>query len=242
MKRLFSFMMALVLILSLSVTAFADEPEEPGSITITNATINHSYSLFKIFDASYAVGEDGNTLVDADGNPVIAYSITTDNQFFSYMFGTDGKTENPYFSYDADDGTITRKKDTAVADIISYLTDMVRDEERNFTAVTTKTATTKTVEFDNLPYGYYLIDKGNGAAVTIDSNAPDVEVIDKNQIPGTDFSKQVGTKKLKSGSPILLPILAILLTLRSSSKPPTMTVKSRSSTTPWPIPRAMLFG
>ena len=182
MKRLFAFMMALVLVLSLSVTAFATE--NTGSITITNATIDDAYSLYKIFDATYSTDASGNT-------NAVSYSITTDNQFFSYMFGADGKTENTYFSYDAVSGTITRKEGTQNTDIISYLTDMVRSEEDDFAAVKTETAADETVEFDELPYGYYLIDKGNGAAVTIDSNTPDVQVIDKNQIPGSDFSKLI---------------------------------------------------
>ena len=189
MKKLFSFVMALVLALSLAVTAFADE--ETGSITITNATKNHSYSLYKIFDASYAVDEDGETLVDENGDPVIAYSITTDNQFFSYMFGSDGKQDNAYFEYDSVTKSVTRKKDTRKEDIIAYLTDMVRSEEHTFTAVTTEEAQGETVLFDNLPYGYYLIDKGVNSAVTIDSNTPDIQVIDKNQEPGTNFSKLV---------------------------------------------------
>lgn len=184
MKRLFSFMMAVVLVLSLGVIAFA--AENTGSITITNATQGDSYSLYKIFDATYSgnVNEDG----DADA---VSYSITTDNQFFSYMFGTDGKTENTYFSYDAVTGAVTRKEGTQNSDIISYLTDMVRDEEKNFTAVKTETADDETLAFSNLPYGYYLIDKGVGAAVTINSNTPDIKVIDKNQIPGTNFGKLV---------------------------------------------------
>ena len=119
MKRLFAFMMALVLVLSLGVTAFATE--NTGSITITNATIGHSYSLYKIFDATYSTDANGN----ADA---VSYSITTDNQFFSYMFGADGKTENTYFSYDAVTGAVTRKEGTQNGDIISYLTDMVRCE------------------------------------------------------------------------------------------------------------------
>ena len=194
MKRLISLMMALVLVFSLCMTSFADE--NTGSITITNATIDNSYSLFHIFDATYSKGADGNA-------EAVAYSIKTDNQFFSYMFGTDGKTENAYFTYDAVNGAVTRKEGTQNSDIISYLTDMVRSEENNFTAVKTEKASDETVVFGDLPYGYYLIDKGNGAAVTIDSNTPDVAVIDKNQIPGNDFSKLVWdeeTEQWVSGS------------------------------------------
>jgi LPXTG-motif cell wall-anchored protein len=182
MKKLFAFMMILVLCFSLGVTAFA--AENTGSITITNATKDDTYSIYKIFDATYSTDASGN----ADA---VSYSITKTNQFFTYMFGADGKAENTYFSYDAVTGAITRKEGTQNGDIISYLTDMVRSEENNFNAVKTETAASKTVVFDDLPYGYYLIDKGNGAAVTIDSNTPDIQVIDKNQIPGSDFSKMI---------------------------------------------------
>ena len=48
-----------------------------------------------------------------------------------------------------------------------------------------------TVIFEDLPYGYYLITSSLGATVTINSNTPDVEVIDKNQEPVPDFDKQV---------------------------------------------------
>lgn len=186
MKKLLSVMMAIVLVLSLSVSAFATE--NTGSITISNATIGDTYSLYKIFDATYNTDADGNT-------NAVAYSITTDNQFFSYMFGTDGKTDNAFFIYDSVTGAVTRKENTigpeGDSNIIAYLTDMIRSTDHSFDAVDDETATAETVEFSDLPYGYYLIDKGIGAAVTIDSNTPDAEVIDKNQIPGSDFSKLV---------------------------------------------------
>ena len=182
MKKFLSILMVLTMVLSLGVTAFATE--NTGSITISNATIGNSYRLYKIFDATYSTDASGNA-------EAVSYSITTDNQFFSYMFGADGKTPNTYFAYDAVTGAVTRKEGTQNSDIIGYLTDMVRSTENNFAAVKTETAATETLVFDDLPYGYYLIDKGNGAAVTIDSNTPDVQVIDKNQIPGTDFSKKV---------------------------------------------------
>ena len=182
MKKFLSILLALTLVLSLGVTAFADE--NTGSITITNATVGNSYSLYKIFDATYSTDANGKA-------EAVSYSITTENQFFSYLFGADGKTANTYFAYDAVTGAVTRKDGTQNSDIVDYLTDMVRSEENNFTAVKTEIAADETVLFGDLPYGYYLIDKGNGAAVTIDSNTPDVQVIDKNQIPGTDFSKKI---------------------------------------------------
>ena len=48
-----------------------------------------------------------------------------------------------------------------------------------------------TVVFEDLPYGYYLVTSSLGATVTINSNTPDVSVIDKNQEPVPDFDKQV---------------------------------------------------
>ena len=87
MKRLFSLVMALVLILSLGVTAFA--ADNNGSITITNATKNDIYKLYHIFDATYSTDALGN----ADA---VSYSITAENQFVSYLFGADGKTANAY--------------------------------------------------------------------------------------------------------------------------------------------------
>ena len=188
MKKLFAFMMILVLCFSLGVTAFA--AENTGSITITNATKDDTYSIYKIFDATYSTDASGN----ADA---VSYSITKTNQFFTYMFGADGKAENTYFSYDAVTGAITRKEGTQNGDIISYLTDMVRSEENNFNAVKTETAASKNVVFADLPYGYYLIAKGNGAAVTIDSNTPDIQVIDKNQKPASEFSKLVWDEEVE---------------------------------------------
>ena len=102
MKRLFSFILALALVFSLSVTAFATE--DNGSITITNATIGHTYRLYKIFEATYLPdGDDENTEVDG-----VSYTLT-DVAIYNYMFGDDaenvtvnteeGTRSNTYFTY-----------------------------------------------------------------------------------------------------------------------------------------------
>ena len=54
MKRAFAIMLALAMVLSLSATAFA--AGGTGSITITNATVDETYAIYKIFDATFAVG------------------------------------------------------------------------------------------------------------------------------------------------------------------------------------------
>ena len=74
MKKFLSIIMVLAMVLSLSITAFAAENE--GSITITNATIDETYALYKIFDASISKDADGKT-------KAVSYSISTDNQFFT---------------------------------------------------------------------------------------------------------------------------------------------------------------
>ena len=192
MKKFLSIIMVLAMVLSLSITAFAAENE--GSITITNATIDETYELYKIFDASISKDADGNT-------NAVSYSIETDNQFFAALFGADGTTENTYFVYNVNTGSVTKKEGVNDSELIKYLTELVENGTYN-TAATPVKATSDEVKFENLPYGYYLITSTLGTTVTINSNTPDVEVIDKNQKPGGDFDKQIQIGVDAEGEPI----------------------------------------
>ena len=195
MKRFLSFMMALALLFSMSVNAFAEG--ETGSITITNATKGHNYSIYKIFDATFAVDDENNVLTNDAGERIIAYTISTDNQFFDDMFVGEDYT-NEFFDYDHDTGVVTLKpeknNETGEKALFEYLKNLVQNG--SFTpAKPIVKADSDEVVFDEIPYGYYLIDKGNGAAVTIDSNTPDVKVIDKNQKPNI-FDKKIWDEDL----------------------------------------------
>ena len=184
MKKLLSLVMVLMFVLSLGVTAFA--AENTGSITITNATIDQTYTVYKIFDASIKLATDGES---ADA---VAYSIREDNQFFAALFGADGTTANTFFTYNANTGSVTKKEGVNNSELIKYLTELI--SEGTYTAdADPVVATTEEVKFEGLDYGYYLITSSLGATVTINSNTPDIEVIDKNQEPGVDFDKQVQT-------------------------------------------------
>ena len=192
MKKFLSILLVLTLVLSLGVTAFADETvTENGSITITNATIGNTYKIFKIFDASYSKDNAGNTTG-------VSYSIEkpTDKTdantriIFETLFGADGTAPNPYFKYNADTGEVSGIGTISKENLSEYLNDLV--EKLTPTRDPIK-ATSSEVKFEGLEYGYYVIDKEgtNDPTVTITNVTPTVEVIDKNQKPGTVFNKLV---------------------------------------------------
>ena len=118
MKKFFSLIMVLAMVLSLGITAFA--AENNGSITITNATIDETYEIYKFFDASISKDADGKT-------NAVSYSITTDNQFFADLFGADGTAENPFFTYNSNTGSVTKKEGVNDAELIKYLTELVEN-------------------------------------------------------------------------------------------------------------------
>ena len=78
MKKLLSIIMMVVLLLSISVPVFATE--STGSITITNATINETYSIYKLFDATVDFDAEG------DSAEAVSYRIKSDDQFFEDLF------------------------------------------------------------------------------------------------------------------------------------------------------------
>ena len=192
MKKFLSIMMVLAIVLTMSATAFA--AENTGSITITNATIDQTYSVYKIFDASIKFAADGTTA------EAVSYTIATDNQFFAALFG-DGTADNTYFVYNQNTGSVTKKENVNDAELINYLTDLVASGAYT-PAATPVVATNDEVVFQDLPYGYYLITSTLGTTVTINSNTPNVSVIDKNQKPGGDFDKQVQIGVDGNGDPI----------------------------------------
>ncbi|MBR5309657.1 MAG: LPXTG cell wall anchor domain-containing protein [Oscillospiraceae bacterium] len=199
MKRLFSLMMALIMVLSVGITAFADETADQvthGTITITNATKDQTYTVYKIFDATYDATADS-----------VSYSITKDNQFYSALFNDDGTAveANRFFVYNTNTGSVIKAEGVNDAELITYLEKLIN--EGSYTpAADPQTLAADSEEsdivFTGLPYGYYVIQSTLGATVTINSNTPDVSVIDKNQIPGTEFDKFIQDGVDENGDPI----------------------------------------
>ena len=191
MKRIIAILMMLALVLPISVDIFATD--NTGSITISNATVDQTYTVYQLFDATFVNDSEGNT-------QAVSYKIKPGDQFFAALFGADGESENPYFTYDSSTGYVTNKS-SVKDEYIAYLVELIKSGSYTPAAAPVK-ASGSEVKFDNRPYGYYVVFSTLGATVTITSNTPDVKVVDKNQKPASDFTKLVQTGVDQNGNPI----------------------------------------
>ena len=181
MKKIFALLIAMVMVLGMSTTAFA------GSITINrdstyDGSNGRTYTAYKVFDADTTLS-GSNT--QADKQPTytedgpIAYSMATDSPWLTAMQAA-GQT---WFNVDlAADGSkyvitpVTGLSDSDAADIAAYLAANV---PTGLTGTTITPGTAATV--DN---GYYVIVASDGATnVTLVTT--DVTIVEKNTYIGT---------------------------------------------------------
>ena len=169
-KKLASLLLALAMVLGLATTAFAAGND--GSITISNATVGETYSVYKVFDLTYVEDAVAYSYTKTGETDALYTALTGDTSPFTL---TPTTTENVY--------NVALKEGKTAAEVSAFL----KANEANLTKTAGPVeATTNEVKFENLPYGYYYITSSLGTVVTIDSAKKDVTVIDKNQTPGWD--------------------------------------------------------
>lgn len=147
-KKLASLLLALVMVLSLAVTAFADEPTT-YSITINNSTAGHTYEAYQIFTGDLATNEAGNKVLS--------------NIVWGSGVSEAGKTalQNKYDTAEAKsaagvaEALTTANAEQFAKDVASYLTS---------TKVTsTYDASSKSYTISGLAAGYYLVKDKDGS-------------------------------------------------------------------------------
>lgn len=162
MKKIFALVLVVVMMMALSVPAFAQTVEgaveNGGTITITNAANGETYKIAKLFDATVTGTTDGS----------IAYT------------GNIPEALSAYFAKDAAGNiSATDALDLSDEDVQAALKTWA---EANATAQAVSDGST--LEFTKLPYGYYIITTTQGEALlTVDSTNPNASVIDKNTTP-----------------------------------------------------------
>lgn len=163
-KRIASVLLALVMALSLITTAFA--AGENGSITIDNAVVGQTYTIYQILDLESYNKDSG----------AYAYKATADWSAFI----NSGAIKGTYVNVDAQ-GYVTWAKDADVAAFAKLAQKYAADH--NIANQGTKTADSTTVEFTNLDLGYYLVDSTLGTICSLDTTNPSVTIKEKNAAP-----------------------------------------------------------
>ena len=178
MKKIISLILALMLMASLSVVAFA--ADETGSITINGVGADTTYEIYKMLDLeSYDVAAGAYSY---KANAAWARFFTTDEAKAYMSTDADG-----YVTWKAaeDDDTKAAFAKMALAYAKANDIDTVKSSENDGEFVVTGT----TGKFENLTLGYYLVDSTMGALCGLTTTNPNASINAKNGIPTID--KQV---------------------------------------------------
>lgn len=161
-RKLLALVLAAMLVLAMSVTAFAQDVTYTGTdagsatITIQNAAKGETYSVYKLFDATVTGSTDGGS---------IAYTGTIPDSLKD-CFAADGA------------GNISVKSGVDNNTLITAL----KTWATSATATATEESDGSVLNFNNLPYGYYVVtsSQGNGTNITVTSTNPNATIYDKN--------------------------------------------------------------
>ena len=160
MKKFFSLLLVVVMLFSMSTTAFA---ASNGSITIDNAVVGETYTIYRLLDLESYNSDSG------------AYAYKANTVWESWL-----KTQTTYLSFD-DQGYVTWVDG---ADAAAFAKAAKEYATTNSIANQgTATATSANVEFTGLELGYYLVDTTLGTLCSLDTTDPSVTIKEKNEKP-----------------------------------------------------------
>lgn len=172
-KRITSFLLALVMVLALGVTAFAAQQGtiEGGSITINDAVSGQTYNAYQIL---YIESYDSTTG---------AYSYKANSDWDTWL-----KSQTTYVSVDTQ-GYVTWVANTDDATVQAFAK-AAQQQVSGKTPDATANASSTTVSFTNLKLGYYLIDTTLGTLCSLDTTNPSVIMYEKNNAPSNEKKVQ----------------------------------------------------
>lgn len=189
-RRLLAAILASVLAVMMSMTAFAtggtpgtSDAGTKGSITITNPQKGVTYSVYKIFDVTYATTGDKTSY---------SYTIAGDSPWYSVVNTYAGTADNKLALSKAAGGNtyvVSTQQGFSAANFAKALQAEAAKESGAPAATATigplaaDAADNATLSKADLPLGYYLVMGTNAGLCSLDTTNPDVEVTDKNDVP-----------------------------------------------------------
>lgn len=176
MKKLFAVLVALTLVLSMGVMAFADETPT-GTITVYNTVENEIYTVYQMFDFVPVAGTD-----DKQGR----YTVLDAWEEFLAV------DANAYLAEDEGTGTIIwRGEETAERKGELAKLAVAYAKAKGITGKEEK-ATGDTVVFTGLELGYYAVDTTLGALCALSNTKNTADVKEKNSGGSLDKTVKEG--------------------------------------------------
>ena len=170
MKKFVSVLLALAMTLALSVSALA---AGEGSITIDNAVVDKTYTIYRIFDLNS----------HSDDYKAINYKVSAKWSAF-FEVGADGLK---YVDID-NQGYVTWKKDASAPEFAAAA--IAFAEAKGIANDGQKKAAGNTLTFTGLDLGYYLVKSDLGALCSLDTTMPNVTIQEKNAKPTAEKKVQ----------------------------------------------------
>lgn len=167
MKKVLSIILTFVMLLAMAAPSFAEA--ETGSITISDAVVGQTYTIYQVLDL-----ESYNKSANA-----YAYKATT---AWNTFINSDA-IKGTYVEVDAQ-GYVTWKDGADVAAFAKKAQEYAKDNRIEDQG--SVTATTTTVSFTELDLGYYLVDTTLGTLCSLDTTNPNVTMEEKNEAPTND--------------------------------------------------------
>lgn len=166
-RKILSLVLALVMVMGLAATAFAEEGEgatTKGSITIENALKGETYHAYQILDLeSYDPVKE-----------IYAYKANS-----AWEEWLKEKPQQAYVSVDPQ-GYVTWVKDADPADFAKAAKGQLSNKTPGGSVTATENGS---ATISDLELGYYLVDSTVGALCELNTTKPDVEITDKNTAP-----------------------------------------------------------
>ena len=194
MKKLASLLLVIVMVFSMTITAFAKEGTNAGTkgkITIDNAVEGETYTIYQIFKLESF--NDSTPEVEPDADGAYAYTIAKDSPWYAFVTTGFG---NEFVKVD-ERGYVTWVEGKSAADFasaaITYIKEVNSDniDNNNISNAGSKVAEkdaekVKDVVFTDLSLGYYLLDSSLGTLCSLNTTNPDVTIREKNEVPSID--------------------------------------------------------
>ena len=160
MKKIFSILLVVVMLMAMSTTAFA---AGNGKITIDNAVVGETYTIYRLLDLESYNSVSG------------AYAYKANPTWETWL-----KTQTTYLSFDAQ-GYVTWVTGADAAAFAKLAKEYATTN--SIANQGTMKAGSTTVVFTGLDLGYYLVDTTLGTLCSLNTTNPAVIIKEKNEEP-----------------------------------------------------------